>query len=178
MVNFGQIAAEICWRVWGNPANFNRFRVLASLLHRRRSTESTTLCRMFDRLLAWYTIYTFWGLLLPNGILPAAKFTLRPSLAFSYIGCITAWHSSSGRQPNAVDWYKDGITELSWPHILYSDVRPSRLASAHILVYVFSRLFLAFVFCQMKKHLEMRFQTANLHIHTAGLYTCSSSTTC
>jgi len=27
------IAAEICWRVWGNPANFNRFRVLAALLH-------------------------------------------------------------------------------------------------------------------------------------------------
>jgi len=27
----------------------------------------------------------FWGLLPPNGILPGAKFTLRPSLAFSYI---------------------------------------------------------------------------------------------
>jgi len=26
----------------------------------------------------------FWGLLPPNGILPGAKFTLRPSLAFSY----------------------------------------------------------------------------------------------
>jgi len=42
----------------------------------------------------------FWGLLLPNGILPGAKFTLRPSLAFSYIGSVTARHSSSGRQPN------------------------------------------------------------------------------
>jgi len=27
MVNFGSLTAEICWRVWGNPANFNRFRV-------------------------------------------------------------------------------------------------------------------------------------------------------
>jgi len=39
MVNFGPLAAEICWRVWGTPANFNGFRVLAALLHRRRSTE-------------------------------------------------------------------------------------------------------------------------------------------
>ena len=50
MVNFGVLTAEICWRVWGTPANFNRFRVLAALLHgsqvvsasqtSRRSTEA------------------------------------------------------------------------------------------------------------------------------------------
>ena len=33
MVNFGPIAAEIGSLVWGTPANFNRFRVLAALLH-------------------------------------------------------------------------------------------------------------------------------------------------
>jgi len=33
MVNFGPLAPEICWRVWGTPANFNGFRVLAALLH-------------------------------------------------------------------------------------------------------------------------------------------------
>ena len=32
MVNFGPLAAEICWRVWGTPTNFNGFRVLAALL--------------------------------------------------------------------------------------------------------------------------------------------------
>jgi len=32
MVNFGPLAAEICWRVWGSPTNFNGFRVLAVLL--------------------------------------------------------------------------------------------------------------------------------------------------
>jgi len=37
-VNFGLLTAEICWRVWGTPANFNGFHVLA-LLHRRRTTE-------------------------------------------------------------------------------------------------------------------------------------------
>jgi len=30
---FGLLKAEICWRVWGTPANFNGFRVLAALLH-------------------------------------------------------------------------------------------------------------------------------------------------
>jgi len=39
MVNFGPVAAEIDWRVWCTPANFNGFRVLASLLQRRRPTE-------------------------------------------------------------------------------------------------------------------------------------------
>ena len=33
MVNFGLLTAEICWPVWGTPANFNGFRVLAALLH-------------------------------------------------------------------------------------------------------------------------------------------------
>jgi len=33
MVNFGLLMAEICWQVWGTPANFNGFRILAALLH-------------------------------------------------------------------------------------------------------------------------------------------------
>jgi len=33
MVNFGPLAAEIGSGVWGNPANFDGFRVLAALLH-------------------------------------------------------------------------------------------------------------------------------------------------
>jgi len=33
MVNFGPLAAEIGLPVWGTPANFNGFRVLAVLLH-------------------------------------------------------------------------------------------------------------------------------------------------
>jgi len=35
MVNFGPLAAEIVPLVWGTPANFNGFRVLAGLLHSR-----------------------------------------------------------------------------------------------------------------------------------------------
>ena len=32
MVNFGPLATEIGLPVWGSPANFNGFRVLAALL--------------------------------------------------------------------------------------------------------------------------------------------------
>ena len=40
MANCGPLTAEICWRVWGIPTNFNGFRVLSSLLQRRRSLEA------------------------------------------------------------------------------------------------------------------------------------------
>jgi len=33
MANFGPLAAEIGSGVWGTPANFNGFRILAGLLH-------------------------------------------------------------------------------------------------------------------------------------------------
>jgi len=70
----------------------------------------------------------FLEFLLPNGILPGAKFTLRPSLSFSYrpIGSVTARHLSSGRQPN--------FEAFSSGRHLYSAGRPSRWPSAHILV--------------------------------------------
>jgi len=38
MVNFGPLAAEICSLVWGTPANFNGFRVLAALLYGTNSS--------------------------------------------------------------------------------------------------------------------------------------------
>jgi len=43
MVNFGLITAKNCWRVWGTPANFNTFRVLAALLHDTPAVGSQTL---------------------------------------------------------------------------------------------------------------------------------------
>ena len=112
----------------GHPSKFlYGFRVLALLLHRRCSTEVN---QTFHD--AWpspglvHYVYTFWGLLPPNGILPDAKFTLRPSDAFSYIGSVTARQSSSRRQPN--------FAALSRGCHLYSAGRPSRWALAHILV--------------------------------------------
>jgi len=40
MANVGPLTAEIISLVWGTPANFNQFRVLPSLLQRRRSAEA------------------------------------------------------------------------------------------------------------------------------------------
>jgi len=53
--------AEIRWQVWGTPANFNGFRVLALLLHRRRSINGGQ--PNFARLAASWagTLYTLGG---------------------------------------------------------------------------------------------------------------------
>jgi len=55
MMNFGPLVAEIDTVVWGTPANFNGFRILAATLHGtpvlgisqtlRRWTEGTTYIR-------------------------------------------------------------------------------------------------------------------------------------
>jgi len=40
MVNLGLLTAEICWRVWATPVNFDGFHVLPSLLQRRHLPEA------------------------------------------------------------------------------------------------------------------------------------------
>ena len=67
MMNLGPLAAEIGPVVWGTPANFNGFRVLAALLQRSNVAQwkPTKLCTVFGRLLGWYTTYTFSGVLDP-----------------------------------------------------------------------------------------------------------------
>jgi len=88
MANFGPLTAETSPVVWGIRANFNGFRVLASLLQRSRSPEAN---QTFARSLvdSWAaTLYIHYGgASAPyNGILPGAKFTLRPSFAFFCVG--------------------------------------------------------------------------------------------
>jgi len=62
MPNFGPVTAEMGWRVWGTPANLNGFRVLASLLHRRRSTEvNQTLHYVWPSPGLVHGIYNFGG---------------------------------------------------------------------------------------------------------------------
>jgi len=64
MANFSLLTPEIGSVVWGTPANFNWFRVLASLLQRRRSTEANQPCLA----VSWAgTLYIhFRGLLPPR----------------------------------------------------------------------------------------------------------------
>jgi len=89
-----------------HPSKFQRVSRLAfvtagcsDVAHRR----PTKLARCLA--VSWAdTLYIrFRGLLSPYRILPRAKFTLRPSLAFT---SVTARHSSSGRQPNFAASYK------------------------------------------------------------------------
>ena len=72
------LTAQIGWRVWVTPANFNGFRVLALLLQRRRSPEANqTLHDSWPSPGLVHYVYTL------DGILPGVNFTLRPTLTFS-----------------------------------------------------------------------------------------------
>jgi len=85
MANVGPLAAEIgSFGSLRHPSKFQRVSRLGFV------TAATSLVGgqpNFPPSLAvsWGGI-TFWGALAPNGILSDAKFTLRPSFAFSYIG--------------------------------------------------------------------------------------------
>jgi len=122
MANFSPLMAEIGLPVWGTPANFNRFSVLASLLQRRRSPQANDILHdLWPSPGLVHCVYIF-GAFAPVGIWPRVK------IHFA---------SSSERQPNFVAWYtRNGIAELSQraPRHLYWAGRPSRWASAHILV--------------------------------------------
>ena len=129
MVNFGPRAAQIGPVVWGTPANFNGFRVLASLLHRHCSTEANQ------------TLHDIWPLpglvdyiYIFGSFCPVTEFCqVQNSLCAlqvlrSPIGSVTARHSSSGLlEPN--------FAVLSTWRYLYLAGRPSRWALVHILVF-------------------------------------------
>ena len=125
MVNFSLIAAETVSLCWGTPANFNGFRVLASLLQQRRSTEDNP---------TFHNVWPLSGLVgyiyISGGCCSVAEFCqVQNSLCIlqvlrSPIGSV-ARHSSSGHEPN--------FAALSTGRHLYSAGRPSRWALAHIL---------------------------------------------
>jgi len=112
MVNFGPLTAEICWVVWGTSSNFNAFRVFASLLHRRRSTEvNHTLHDIWLSLglLLLHFIYIFGGCCPLTEFCPLCLQVLRsPILAALLRGTRPAGVSQSLRHGT-----RNGHTELS-----------------------------------------------------------------
>ena len=80
MANFGPQTAQICLgRELGAPQQISTgfsswLRYCSNVIHWRPTKPCTTL----GRLRGCYIIYTFRQLLPPDGILPGAKFTLRP----------------------------------------------------------------------------------------------------
>jgi len=127
MVNFNLLAAEIISLVWGTPANFNRFCILASLLQRCRSTEANqTLHNVWPLPGLVDYIYIFGGCCSITEFCQVQNSLWVLQVLRCPIGSVTAWQSSSGREPN--------FAALSTEHHLYSAGRPSRWALAHILV--------------------------------------------
>jgi len=65
MANFSPLTAQISLPVWGTPANFNRFCILASSLQQRRSPDANQTLHDLWPSPDWYTIYTFLGAFAP-----------------------------------------------------------------------------------------------------------------
>ena len=110
MANFCPLTDEIGSGVWGTPANFNGFRVLPSLLQRRRSPEANqTLHDVWPSHGLVHYIYIFGGSCPLTEFCPVqySLYSVRPSLAFSRIGSVTARQFSSGRQPKFAGWYQE-----------------------------------------------------------------------
>jgi len=134
MVNFGLLAADIVSLVRGTRANFNGFRVLASLQRRRSPEANQTLHGVWPSRGLLHYIYNFGGSC-PDGISPRTKFTLRPSLTFSYIlAALMHGTPAAGVSQTLRRGTRNGIIELSQMsgRHLYSAGRPSRWASAHM----------------------------------------------
>jgi len=103
-----RLAAEIGSGVWGTPANFNGFCVLASLLQRRRSPEANQSYQTLHDV--WpssglVTKYAFGGSCLlaelrhvQNSL--CVQVLRSPNCSHTGTGSVTARHSSSERQPN------------------------------------------------------------------------------
>ena len=86
---YGELRLISIWHQFGAPQQISTgFACLLRYCTDVTQRTSTKLCMMFGRLLGWYTTYTFLGVLPRNRILPDAKFTLQPSLAFWHCYCM------------------------------------------------------------------------------------------
>ena len=114
-------------RHWGTPANFNRFRILASLLLRRRSTEiNQTLHDVWPSPGLHGTLHIHFQELLPlNGSLLASC-----KSHFASKSCVLLYWQ---RYCTAL-WQ---IAAFSGGRHLYSAGRPLRWALAHIVVILY-----------------------------------------
>jgi len=93
----------------GHPANFNGFRVLASLLHRRRSTEVNQ---------ALHDVWPFPGLVhyvyILGGSCPVTEFCQVQNsfcvqvLRYPILAALLRDTRAVSRQPNFADWYPHG----------------------------------------------------------------------
>jgi len=101
MMNFSLLAAEIVSLVWGTPADFNGFNVLASLLQRRHSTEGNqTLHNVWPLPGLVDYIYIFGDCCSVTEFCQVQNWLCVLQVLHFPVGSITARQSSSGREPN------------------------------------------------------------------------------
>ena len=137
IVSFGPLTAEICWRV-GYPSKFQRVSRFGFVTATTSLTVANqTLHDLWPSPGLVHCIYIFGGSCPhpSDGILPRAKFTLPPSLAFSYIGSVTARHSAAGVAKLRRGTRNGILWNFCRGRHIYSAWRPSPWTSAHILVF-------------------------------------------
>jgi len=149
MANFGPLTVEICWQVWGTPANFNGFasclRYCSDVAHRR----PTKLCTLFGRLLGWYRLYIFGGSCpWQNFARCKIQFTSKSSVRLYWQRYTGNWQlhgtPAAGISQTLRRRRRNGITELSQRAPPIFGRAASRWASAHVLVLVFTSLLFLF----------------------------------
>ena len=123
---FGPLAAEIGSGVWGTPPNFNRFRVFASLLQRRRSTEANqTLPEVWPSPGLVHCIYIFGGSFPVTEFCQVQNSVCVQVLRYPILAALLHGTRVVGVSQTAA---------LSRGRHLYLSGRPSRWALAHILI--------------------------------------------
>jgi len=136
MANCGPLTAEICWPVWGTPANFNRFRVLPSLLQRRRSPNANqTLYDVWPSPVLLHYIYTFGCSCSLTEFCPVQNSLYVQVLRSRVLAALLHGTPAAGVSQTL----RRGIQVIELPNFrrgrhVYSAGCPSRWASAHILV--------------------------------------------
>jgi len=95
------LMAEIGSGVWGSPSKFQRVSRLGFVTE-AKSVNGGQPNFAWCLAISWAGTLCvhFCHLLSLSGFLPAVIFSLRPTLAFSCTGIVTAWNLSSGREPN------------------------------------------------------------------------------
>jgi len=130
---YGKLWPANSWDRFGSLGHSSKFQRLSRLGLVTAPTSLTggqpNLARFLAVSWAGTPYIHFRGLLPLDGILPRAKFTLRPSVAFSYIGSVTA---ESAKRCGVVQGME--LRNFRRGRHLYSAGRPSRWASARILV--------------------------------------------
>jgi len=114
IAGFGPFTAEIRWRVWDTPANFNGFRVLPSLLQRSRSPKAKqTLHYVWPSPGLLYYIYIFGGSCPLTEFYPVQNLFYVQVLRSGILAALLHSTPAAGVSQTLRCGTRNGITELS-----------------------------------------------------------------